>query len=83
MESVNLGVRGMTCANCTGRVERALNKVDGVTEASVNLATERATVQFDPEQTDVPSLLKVVEKAGYSPVTEQASLSVGGMTCAN
>src|SRR5690554_1178893 len=83
MESVNLGVRGMTCANCTGRVERALSKVAGVEDASVNLATERATVRFDPDQTDVATLLQAVAGAGYSPVTEQASLSVGGMTCAN
>src|SRR5690625_4680485 len=83
MESVNLGVRGMTCANCTGRVERALNKLDGVSAGCVNRATERASVQFNPEQTDVPALLQAVEKAGYTPITEQASLSVGGMTCAN
>ena len=83
MESVSLGIRGMTCASCTARVERALNKVTGVSEATVNLATERANVRFDAQQTGVPALLEAVARAGYDPVTEQASLSVGGMTCAS
>ena len=83
MESVSLGVRGMTCASCTARVERALTKVAGVSAATVNLATERAHVRFDAQQTGVPALLEAVERAGYSPVTEQVSLTVAGMTCAS
>jgi len=83
MESVSLGIRGMTCASCTARVERALTKVAGVSEATVNLATERASVRFDAQQTGVPALLEAVARAGYDPVTEQASLSVNGMTCAS
>ena len=83
MENLTLGVRGMTCASCVARVERSLKKVAGVSEATVNLATEKAKVLFDAEQVAVPDLLAAVEKAGYSAVTEQASLSVGGMTCAS
>jgi Cu+-exporting ATPase len=65
MERQTLPVRGMHCAACVGKVERALQSVPGVAEASVNLATERATVAFDPGQTDVAALGQAVAAAGY------------------
>ena len=80
---LSIGVRGMTCASCVARVERALEKVDGVADASVNLATERANISYDPVKVAVPALLQAVEEHGYTPVTAQASLSVEGMTCAS
>ncbi len=58
-------VVGMTCANCVGRVERALKKVPGVGSAQVNLATQRATVDFDPALTQPAALASAVERAGY------------------
>ncbi len=58
----DLRIEGMSCASCVGRVERALNAVPGVTEASVNLATERATVRGTAS---IDALLAAVEKAGY------------------
>jgi P-type Cu+ transporter len=61
---VDLALEGMTCAACATRIERKLNKLDGV-EASVNYATEQATVRFDPERVSVPDLLGAVEAAGY------------------
>src|SRR5260363_337517 len=65
MSHVDLGVTGMTCTSCSSRVERKLNKVDGV-EASVNFATESASIEFDPETSTPADLIKVVEGAGYS-----------------
>ncbi len=63
-EFAELSVEGMTCAACVGRVERALGKVEGVVEASVNLATERATVRYQPGL--APEVLEeAVRKAGY------------------
>ncbi|HKP51224.1 MAG TPA: heavy metal translocating P-type ATPase [Chloroflexia bacterium] len=62
---VSLDVTGMTCASCVARVERALKKVPGVKDASVNLATERATVQYDPMQAGITEMLAAVDKAGY------------------
>ena len=79
---LSVGVQGMTCASCVARVERAL-KLDGVQEVSVNLATEKASVTFDPQKVGVPALLGAVKERGYTPVTAQASLSVEGMTCAS
>ncbi|UYN83071.1 MAG: cadmium-translocating P-type ATPase [Microcella sp.] len=65
---LQLDLQGMTCASCANRIERGLNKVPGV-EATVNFATERATVRATPEaagQLDASALLAAVEKAGYS-----------------
>src|SRR6476469_7373577 len=61
--TVDLAVTGMTCASCVGRVEKVLRRVPGVTEATVNLATERAHVSVD--HPDLDALIKAIEKAGY------------------
>ncbi len=81
--SLEIGVQGMTCASCVGRVERGLSKVAGVEAASVNLATERASVRFDPAQTDARSLVAKVRDVGYEPVTAELELPITGMTCAS
>src|SRR5919112_1230987 len=60
-----LPIEGMTCASCVRRVEKGLAKVPGVTSANVNLATERATVAYDPAVADVATLRTAVERAGY------------------
>jgi P-type Cu+ transporter len=63
---VTLAIEGMTCASCVRRVERALSRTPGVTEASVNLATEQASVNYQPGVARIEDLLAAVEKAGYS-----------------
>lgn len=63
-QSIELDIAGMTCASCAGRVERSLAKAAGVIEASVNQATETATIQSVSTDTDV--LIQAVEEAGYS-----------------
>lgn len=65
---LDLGVTGMTCTSCSSRVERKLNKVDGV-EATVNFATESASVSYDPDTTTPADLIEVVEGAGYGAFT--------------
>ncbi|MDT7856434.1 heavy metal translocating P-type ATPase [Rubrivirga sp. S365] len=82
LSQATLGVEGMTCAACSGRVEKALQKVPGVEEATVNLATERATVSFDAAETTPLALAEAVQRAGYDVRTEEVSFGVGGMTCA-
>src|SRR5919112_3080203 len=62
---VNFPVSGMTCASCVNRVEKAIGKVPGVERAAVNLATERATVSYDPGQTTVADIAAAVQRAGY------------------
>ncbi|MGK5114976.1 heavy metal translocating P-type ATPase [Geodermatophilus sp. CPCC 205506] len=61
-----LEIGGMTCASCVGRVEKALARVDGVTAAEVNLATEVATVRFDPARAGLGELTAAVARAGYT-----------------
>ena len=65
METCTLELTGMHCASCVGRIERFLKKVPGVEEAGVNLATNRASVSFDPAQASPDALIAAVEKAGY------------------
>jgi Cu+-exporting ATPase len=62
---LTLPVVGMTCASCVNRIERFLGRADGVTDASVNLATERATVLFDPAVIDRTGIVAAIEAAGY------------------
>ncbi|CAN5440541.1 heavy metal translocating P-type ATPase [soil metagenome] len=64
-EKLDLPVEGMTCASCASRIERNLNELEGV-EASVNFATERASVSFDPDRVVPEELLGAVEAAGYT-----------------
>ncbi|HUP27015.1 MAG TPA: heavy metal translocating P-type ATPase, partial [Chloroflexia bacterium] len=78
-----LPIGGMTCASCVRRVERALQKVEGVQSAAVNLATERATVKYDPALATMSAMRSAVENAGYTVPTEEALLPIEGMTCAS
>ncbi|WP_034341723.1 heavy metal translocating P-type ATPase [Deinococcus misasensis] len=81
--TIELGVQGMTCAACVGRVERGLKKVEGVEDATVNLATERALVTFDPTKTSPAALIEKVKDVGYEAVVSEIELPISGMTCAN
>jgi Cu+-exporting ATPase len=73
--SCTLDIGGMTCASCVGRVEKALNRVEGVTAAEVNLATEVATVRFDPAQIGVDELTAAVTRAGYTATSRRETRS--------
>ena len=80
-QHITLGVTGMTCAACSNRVEKVLNKLEGV-EAQVNLTTEKATVKYNPEKISVEEITKKIENLGYGVLTEKVELDVLGMTCA-
>src|SRR5688500_18951789 len=73
VERIDLPVTGMTCAACAARIERSLGKSEGVAEASVNLATERATVQFDPSMTDVSRIVETIRGAGYDAIVPSST----------
>ncbi|HZH33969.1 MAG TPA: HAD-IC family P-type ATPase, partial [Pyrinomonadaceae bacterium] len=64
-ERIDLPITGMTCAACANRIEKKLNKQPGVESASVNFATARATVNYDPNTTGVSNLIKTVKDVGY------------------
>jgi P-type Cu+ transporter len=75
-------VFGMTCASCVSRVEKAVSKVPGVLKATVNLATERASIIADSTVTS-DAILEAVKRAGYDVAQSTATLDVRGMTCAS
>ncbi|PRO64459.1 heavy metal translocating P-type ATPase [Alkalicoccus urumqiensis] len=77
----SIPVEGMTCAACSSRIEKVLNKMDGV-EASVNLTTEKASVTYDDEKVGITDIKAKIEKAGYKPAAETIRFHVDGMTCA-
>jgi Cu+-exporting ATPase len=83
MQKLEIGIQGMTCANCSARVERALQKAPGVAEASVNLATERASVRLDESVGSAEAIGAAVTDAGYTAISTELEIGVGGMTCAN
>ena len=80
-KQITLGITGMTCAACSNRIEKSLNKIAGVT-AQVNLATEKATISFNPQVVTVDKITEKIEQLGYGVVTEQVEFDVFGMTCA-
>lgn len=92
-ERAELTIEGMSCASCVTRIEKRLLRLAGVTTAQVNLATERATVTFDPTRVRPDDLIRTVEAAGYgaralapAPSPTDASrqeLNITGMTCAS
>jgi Cu+-exporting ATPase len=71
----SLPITGMTCANCVSTVERNLKKVPGVHTAQVNLSSERAAVDFDPNQVTLGSMLDRIRRAGYDVATGEADLA--------
>jgi Cu+-exporting ATPase len=77
----DMKIAGMTCAMCVKSVENALTEVPGVSEARVNLGSETAAVEYDPETVRLPDLEKAVRDAGYEVIDEKATIKVGGMTC--
>ncbi|MDW8213867.1 MAG: heavy metal translocating P-type ATPase [Roseiflexaceae bacterium] len=82
-QQIHLAVTGMTCASCSARVAKALKKAPGVTDATVNLASEQAEVRFDPALVTPDRLVAAVEAAGYGVITERVDIPITGMTCAS
>lgn len=78
-EQVVLAIEGMTCASCAMRIEKGLKKMPAVQNAQVNLATEKATVTYHPEQTDVSRLIQKVEAIGYKASDSAGEVSIGAL----
>ena len=82
LRKVYLPVTGMSCAACPRRVEKALSRAEGVYGASVNLAAEKASVEYDPASADPNGLIRAVEEAGYRVEKSKTDFGVTGMSCA-
>jgi Cu+-exporting ATPase len=77
-KQVVIPVGGMTCASCASAIERAVKKLDGIRNASVNLATERATIVYDPETVRLSEIKQAITNAGYAPLAVDSGVSVDG-----
>ncbi len=83
LERIDLPITGMSCASCAARIEKGLASVEGVSQATVNFAAEKATVLFHPGQTDISHLIEKVKDLGYGARVEKVVLPIQGMTCAS
>jgi P-type Cu+ transporter len=82
-ELITIPVTGMTCASCVARVEKALSKTEGVSEASVNFAAEKVTVAYDPDSVSAEELIRVIEDVGYGAEVGETTFGLTGMSCAS
>ncbi|MDA8168068.1 MAG: heavy metal translocating P-type ATPase [Nitrospiraceae bacterium] len=82
LKRIDIPVTGMSCAACAARIQNGLSKLDGVREASVNFAAERATVVYNPEKVSVDALMQAVKDLGYGASVSKQTIPIQGMTCA-
>ncbi|MEW6497840.1 MAG: cation transporter, partial [Cyanobacteriota bacterium] len=78
METLTLKLRGMSCASCASNIEEAIRSVPGVSECNVNFGAEQATVQYNPQKTDLETIQNAVEEAGYSAYSLQEQQMITG-----
>ena len=76
MEDLNLKLKGMSCASCANNIERAIRNVPGVVEGNVNFSSDRATVRYDPKQTNINIITKAVVDVGYEAQIIPADLGI-------
>lgn len=81
-KEMTIQVGGMTCAACASRIEKGLKRMDGVNDASVNLALETSNISYQPDKIEAGAIKEKIEKLGYHVVTEKADFQIEGMTCA-
>src|SRR5680860_1110487 len=82
-KSIQVPIENMTCASCATRVEKGLKALDGVREAGVNFATEKASLTYDEDTLGPGEIIEAVEGLGYGVTTAKETISVGDMTCAS
>ncbi|HWT73528.1 MAG TPA: heavy metal translocating P-type ATPase [Mobilitalea sp.] len=86
MNKETIKISGMTCAACAQRVQKAVGKLEGVANASVNFATEKLSVEFNEEKASIPAIKDAIIDAGYGVIEDsklnQVTIPIGGMTCA-
>ncbi|MGE6489772.1 heavy metal translocating P-type ATPase [Paenisporosarcina sp. NPDC076898] len=81
-KKTDIAITGMTCAACANRIEKGLQRMEGVSDATVNFATEKASVSYNQEKTNVTTLQDKIRTLGYDVLKEEVDLNIIGMTCA-
>ncbi|KGR78228.1 heavy metal translocating P-type ATPase [Ureibacillus manganicus] len=82
VKEASIQITGMTCAACATRIEKGLNKMEGVEQATVNLALEKSSIKYDPSKLSEADFEKKIEALGYGVVKQKAEFDITGMTCA-
>jgi Cu+-exporting ATPase len=83
MTTTRLDISGISCANCAETIEERLVAVDGVTDVSVNVATDEGMVEYDSDTVTLGEIYDTIESAGYGAISETVTISVSDMSCAN
>ncbi|GMR04930.1 MAG: heavy metal translocating P-type ATPase [Thermodesulfobacteriota bacterium] len=83
LKSVDLPITGMSCASCASKIEKGLSKTSGIKKASVNFATEKVTISYDPKEVAPGDFIKTIKELGYGAGVEKVVLPVQGMSCAS
>jgi P-type Cu+ transporter len=82
-KKIVLNIGGMSCVNCASAIEKRLSKLNGVTKAMVNLAAEKAIVEYNPDLVNQKAIEDAIVEAGYRVIHEKIMLQIGGMSCMN
>lgn len=82
-KKIDLPIKGMSCASCAAKIEKGLSTLAGVEGTSVNFATEKATIAFDPSKAKTEDFVKTIKDLGYDTGIEKVILPIQGMTCAS
>jgi Cu+-exporting ATPase len=82
-KKIILNIGGMTCINCARAIEKRLNKLNGVIKATVNLAAEKAIIDYDPAIVNQKAIEDVITEVGYQVIHEKIMRQIGGMSCIN
>lgn len=82
VKEASIQITGMTCAACATRIEKGLNKMEGVEQATVNLALEKSSIKYDPSKLNEVDFKKKIEALGYGVIKQKAEFDITGMTCA-
>ncbi len=82
-KKIVLNIGGMSCINCARTIEKALNKLPGIIQATVNLAAEKAIVDYNPQLVNQKTIEDTINNIGYQVIHEKTVLQIGGMTCIN
>lgn len=82
-QTIDLPVVGMSCASCVTRIEKGLSKLPGISEARVNFAAQKATIVYNPSQTEPGDMIRKVSELGYGTNAQKVVLRVQGMTCSS
>jgi len=82
-KTVTVGISGMTCASCVAILEKGLGELEGVHHTTVNLATDKATITYNPNNVKVENFINTIRELGYEVSSQKITIPISGMTCAS